>query len=222
MFILITIANPFIGHDTSSLRNSHSAPGRQCMRGEHKISRRLNKTSLGFFCLALAAAALIGFTAKAAGGDCHSCTKVPPFIGSSIDPNLLLMIDNSASMYDLAYIQNQGECYDDSYQASGNYTGYFDGNTWYAYDPTGEKFTAVTAAAAASLCASASYKAAGELCLTIDAGAVPKTVTQFAARGNFLNWAAASKMGQALRQKDGRHGCRQQQLLCDAGHPRTR
>jgi len=178
----------------SGIRNSFAACGRQSMRGEHMTSPRLNKTRCGVFCLVLAAAALIGFATEAAGEYCASCTKVPPFIGSNIDPNLLLMIDNSASMYDLAYIQNQGECYDESYQASENYAGYFDGSTWYAYAPAGEKFAALTPAVAAALCASASYKAAGELCLSIDASAAPPVVTQFAARGNFLNWAAASKM----------------------------
>jgi len=41
--------------------------------------------------------------------------NVPPFLTTSVPPNLLLLIDNSASMYDLAYIDTQKHCYDDSY-----------------------------------------------------------------------------------------------------------
>ncbi|MBT8368427.1 MAG: hypothetical protein KJP23_27350, partial [Deltaproteobacteria bacterium] len=152
------------------------------------------KISFYLLGIAVLAATLIGFTVRQADGYCDSCTKVPPFIGSNVDPNLLLMIDNSASMNDLAYIETQGYCHDESYQTSNNYVGYFDINTWYDYDLTAEKFVAITDTAAASLCTSASYTASGELCLSVDTSAAPHTVTQLAARGNFLNWAAASKM----------------------------
>jgi len=94
------------------------------------------KISVGLLCVIVFAVALIGFTYKPADGYCDSCTKVPPFMGSNINPNLLLLIDNSASMNDLAYIENQGECYDESYQANQSYVGYFDIGSWYAYDLT--------------------------------------------------------------------------------------
>ena len=152
------------------------------------------KFSVGLLCLTVFAAAVIGFSYKLADGYCDSCTKVPPFMGSNIDPNLLLLIDNSASMNDLAYIESQGNCFDESYLANQSYVGYFDMSLWYAYDVTVEKFAAITSAAATSLCASSSYTAAGELCLSIDTGVTPHAVTGFAARGNFLNWAMASKI----------------------------
>ena len=152
------------------------------------------KISVGLLSIIVFAAALIGFTYKLADGYCDSCTKVPPFMGSNIDPNLLLMIDNSASMNDLAYIENQGDCYDDDYQANQSYVGYFDTGSWYAYNLTTEKFAAITSTAATTLCASSSYTAPGELCLSIDTSVTPHAVTDFAGRGNFLNWAAASNI----------------------------
>ena len=48
---------------------------------------------------------------------CTTGAAVPPFLAAGLDPNLLLMIDNSASMYDLAYVQprEEGYCYDGTY-----------------------------------------------------------------------------------------------------------
>ena len=49
-----------------------------------------------------------------ADSSCAAGVAVPPFLAAGVDPNLLLMIDNSASMYDLAYVKprEQGYCYD--------------------------------------------------------------------------------------------------------------
>ncbi|MFZ2948228.1 MAG: hypothetical protein WA003_01970, partial [Desulfuromonadaceae bacterium] len=50
----------------------------------------------------------------------------PAFIATGMKPNLLLMIDNSASMYDLAYTGTSSTaCYDDSYDNTKDYIGYF-------------------------------------------------------------------------------------------------
>jgi len=79
------------------------------------------------------------FNPAAAYSSCAIGAAVPPFLAAGLDPNLLLMIDNSASMYDLAYVQprEQGYCYDgtytdagnnlvESYSAANTYAGYFD------------------------------------------------------------------------------------------------
>ena len=50
-----------------------------------------------------------------------------------MDPNLLLILDNSASMNDLAYVGSQGTCYDDTYSSTETYAGYFENGTWYSY-----------------------------------------------------------------------------------------
>ena len=87
---------------------------------------------------------------EAFGGSCASGVAVPPFLGSSSTPNLLILIDNSASMYDLAYVNdsNPEGCYDDTYQSIQDYAGYFEPDKWYAYNVGSEKFAQITDAAA--------------------------------------------------------------------------
>ena len=121
---------------------------------------------------------------------CSNGVKIPAFLASGVAPNLLLMIDNSASMYDLAYIGNQGTCYDDTYSSNDQYVGYFDSSTWYAYDLTAKKFATVLDADATSQCGTSTYKATGQVCVSIS----NNSVTRFLAKGNFLNWAASSKL----------------------------
>ena len=45
----------------------------------------------------------------ASGEDMYYYSKIPPFIEVGLDPNLLLLIDNSASMYDTAYRTPNGD-----------------------------------------------------------------------------------------------------------------
>ncbi len=63
-----------------------------------------------------------------ADSSCGAGVAVPPFLAAGVDPNLLLMIDNSASMYDLAYVKprEEGYCYDGTYtdQANNNSSQY--------------------------------------------------------------------------------------------------
>ncbi len=138
---------------------------------------------------------------------CATGAAVPPFLAAGLDPNLLLLIDNSASMYDLAYVQarEEGYCYDgtytdaannlvESYSAATTYAGYFDATTYYAYNTSSEQFEAKTGGEAVSICSAADYFNVGTLCIAINAAASPKTVTAFVASGNFLNWASASKL----------------------------
>ena len=124
-------------------------------------------------------------------GGCGDGVKVPAFLASGVAPNLLLMIDNSASMYDLAYIGNQGTCYDDAYSSNDLYVGYFDPGTWYNYNLGLQKFEAITdSASATSQCNASTYKATGQVGITISG----TSVTGFIAKGNYLNWAASSKL----------------------------
>lgn len=142
------------------------------------------------------AAALLGLVAAAAlaalpaWANCTNGVKIPAFLASGIDPNLLLIIDNSASMNDLAYIGAQGTCYDDGYSPTQKYAGYFDDAGWYEYSLSGHTFSLISDADAASQCGSYSFKADGQLCVSVGAGSVSK----FVAKGNLLNWAAASKL----------------------------
>ena len=69
--------------------------------------------------------------------DCASDAASPPFLAAGTSPNLLLLIDNSASMYDMAYIdatKETWECFDDTFDNTNTYSGYFDNEQWYHYD----------------------------------------------------------------------------------------
>lgn len=125
--------------------------------------------------------------------DSKNPDKIPPFITRGVDPNLLMIIDNSASMYDLAYIADAGLCYDDVYDGTAAYAGYFVEGNWYAYESG--QFAGRTEAQAADLCEAANYVKTvdGEkhICLKINADGTFGSLT---AKGNFLNWAAASKL----------------------------
>ncbi|GFE58271.1 hypothetical protein AOG1_21510 [Geobacter sp. AOG1] len=145
----------------------------------------------------------------------------PAFITSSIPPNLLLMIDNSTSMYDMAYA-DEGQkdangnitrqptyCYDESYKTnycSGDtsrscsqdsdcvvgqtclnaYAGYFEPSTGYEYDFTNKYFFVPT-----TLPTSCDKYVANTLCVGFDTNT--GLLNKFVARGNYLNWLAASK-----------------------------
>jgi type IV pilus assembly protein PilY1 len=66
----------------------------------------------------------------------------PPFVVAGVNPNLLLMLDNSASQYDLEYTDSSPTatfCYDASYDNTGNYAGYFDSDK--IYTSTGVPYT---------------------------------------------------------------------------------
>ena len=84
-------------------------------------------------------------------GDSESATMTdycmtPPFIVGGVTPNLLLLLDNSASMYDLYYVDNGtstrkgGYCYDQTYASTTAYVGYFDNAKVYQYDLAGDYF----------------------------------------------------------------------------------
>ncbi|MFU8773250.1 MAG: hypothetical protein ACNA8H_12625, partial [Anaerolineales bacterium] len=133
---------------------------------------------------------------------CSRGVAEPPFLNVAVKPNLLLMIDNSASMFDLAYVNAtidpqvgdaSGYCYDDTYTSANSYAGYFEADTWYVYESN--KFVVKTEAQAAALCSSATYKkttsGVDEICMKVPGD---EQNADFAAKGNFLNWAASSKM----------------------------
>lgn len=141
---------------------------------------------------------------RPAGGSMKSYCNVPPFVVSNLKPNLLLMIDNSASMADLAYgrVAANGDgnlvadslslCFDDSYDNARDYVGYFDPDQIYSYDSAGGKFTAVS-----GMSGSCSAAGTGYLCVDMKVPVPPattKTVQRFLASGRFLNWLAMSKL----------------------------
>jgi hypothetical protein len=127
---------------------------------------------------------------------CTSGVADPPFLAAGVDPNLLLMIDNSGSMLDLAYVETDSECFDDTYDPTATYAGYFQPTILYVYNLTLEKFEVWNSSTDDQW-----YNATGNLyyrsplaaAVWIKIDATPN-VTGFVAYGNFLNWAAASKI----------------------------
>jgi type IV pilus assembly protein PilY1 len=120
----------------------------------------------------------------------------PPFIVGGVTPNLLLMIDNSASMFDLTYVdagtnlRRANYCYDQTYQFGFHYAGYFkDWFIYYEYDFVNEHFVEIPAFPVAC-----DKFVAGSLCIDLGVDAFGDTiVTRFVAEGNYLNWLSASK-----------------------------
>ena len=140
---------------------------------------------------------------QAFSGTCAEGRGMPPFLGNEVvTPNVMLMIDNSASMYDLAYVQDVGQCTDDSYdgsQTAGVYNiphaGYFEQYEWYTYNLTDNQFEAGKAAAdVICIVADGTYKNNDVCVIMNNIGTENAEITDFAATGHFLNWAAASKM----------------------------
>lgn len=131
--------------------------------------------------------------------NCENGNALPPFlVTGSVDPNLLLFIDNSASMYDLAYINETSDtyCYDDTYLSAQAYEGYFKNSTIYNYSFEDGEFQPLTTATTISeICVNdAANKFRGEdLCIYFNDSS-QALITKLAARGNLLNWLAASKM----------------------------
>ncbi|MBU5614772.1 pilus assembly protein [Geomonas azotofigens] len=119
--------------------------------------------------------------------------SVPPLPGFGIKPNLLLLLDNSASMYDLAYTDPNIFCFDDRFDPSpeGNYPGYFDQGTLYRYSVETSaigKFVPATDSIGASSCNQAR---SSHFCVNLDSS---RKIDNFLATGKFLNWLAMSKL----------------------------
>lgn len=139
---------------------------------------------------------------------CSQGVGIPPFISAGASPNLLLLLDNSGSMLDPAYVESDGECFDDSFAVTNSYTGYFEQTAWYQYvlpsaapvSTTEDRFVMVEAIGDEDftdieerVCNGSNRSKSGVVCLTLDDLSNPTTVLSFYATGQFLNWATASK-----------------------------
>ncbi|UCD90086.1 MAG: hypothetical protein JSW04_01200 [Desulfobacterales bacterium] len=126
---------------------------------------------------------------------CGTGAAEPPFLAFGVDPNLLLLIDNSGSTLDLGYVETNSQCFDDTYDVNTIYAGYFNPNYYYIYDLTEEKFK-LWSAATEDLWWNADgtdwYTKIGHVYLKMDGTLT--NITAILARGKFLNWATASKI----------------------------
>jgi type IV pilus assembly protein PilY1 len=122
---------------------------------------------------------------------CGNDVAVPPFLSSGVDPNLLLLIDNSGSMIDLAYVENDSQCFDDTYDSNTTYAGYFEPNVLYAYNFSGDYFEIYSESSHwTGKDHSGGWYYNGYVWMLLDSTPSP---TAFVAKGNFFNWAMASK-----------------------------
>jgi len=125
---------------------------------------------------------------------CSNDIATPPFLSGGVDPNLLLMIDNSGSMLDLAYVVDGSTCYDDSFSGATTYAGYFDPGRLYIYDLANRRFRLWEPSVYALWPAAHTEYYYTVNVVYVKLGGAPAQVTGFIASGNFLNWASASKL----------------------------
>ncbi len=104
--------------------------------------RCVKKGFLYFSALITAFCCFLNSADQVAAADvCSSGTGLPPFISSGADPNLLLVMDNSGSMLDMAYVDADQQCFDEGYliNSSGvpdvtmQYAGLFESTAWYKW-----------------------------------------------------------------------------------------
>ena len=72
------------------------------------------------------------FTPKVFSSMSEYCC-VPPFVGRIIAPNVMIILDNSGSMFNFAYDYN-GSGISSGFNPNSEYYGYFDSNYWYRYE----------------------------------------------------------------------------------------
>lgn len=177
-----------------------------------------DRLSIWILCLMTLLVILVPAAAKADPGTNYCIT--PPYVSGGIKPNLLLMIDNSASMYDLGYIAgstsavpsfscgtatvSSSYCFDNTYSDSQEYEGYFsriDPATnevvYPVYHYSGGKF--VEYAAGIPTTTGTGIYRTDYLHVTMTGSKATSTTTStravssFYASGKFLNWLSASK-----------------------------
>jgi len=90
----------------------------------------------------------------------------PPFLSAKVRPNVLLILDNSGSMAEMAYRTT----YDPTIFAGGRYFGYFEPDTMYRYDTINKRWAPTTA------------------------DVTTATVANPIAQGDLLNWAYMNKI----------------------------
>ena len=92
--------------------------------------------------VALAAIAFLmnaAFFSSARAASINDYCDMPPYVVQNVAPNIMILLDNSGSMYDFAYTDGvNNDCSDSSTPCTGfdptkTYYGYFDPGSWYAY-----------------------------------------------------------------------------------------
>jgi type IV pilus assembly protein PilY1 len=171
------------------------------------LAQKMKLTTLSFLFIMIGP----GLVGMAESFTCFSSNadEVPPFMAKGVDPNMLLMFDNSASMYDPAYPGGKlvprgtvggvtqyslepATCYDESYgfDPAQKYVGYFQRQDWYEYDLNAGRFKKFEGDPQAA-CNQLNFIGT-DVCLGY--GGNPAVFKNLLGKGNFLNWVASSKM----------------------------
>jgi len=101
-----------------------------------KYAPRSHKKHFLFRAASLGLALLLALPAQLLADVCGEGLGEPPFLSFGVKPNVLLMVDNSGSMLDLAYIDESddgGQCMDNTYDSAKEYAGLFDPEVWYKW-----------------------------------------------------------------------------------------
>ena len=135
----------------------------------------------------------------------------PAFLANGTTPNLLIIIDNSESMLDLAYMPDNGACHDKiekdeiekdngeipmaediGYERTTTYAGYFASNEWYTYNASQAFFEVISKPTTCTDTTGSAYTHSRDgiedLCFQLHGNSI-----EIKARGNMLNWATASR-----------------------------
>jgi len=165
-----------------------------------------------------------GFSPRGVAADnMNDYSITPPFVQETIRPNLLFMLDNSASMYDLSYVDEGRKtcsttlttyCSKNSDCPSGETCSNILRQPYYCYDQTYSSakeylgnFSATTlyeystanqqfeetASFSCTAGAGQEAKSVSNTLCVVYSTTSPYTVSKFLASGNYLNWLTASK-----------------------------
>ena len=120
----------------------------QVVGSQNALGRADGRTVIAVLVIALIAVLALTFTPRSALGDAQSMADYaafPPFMSATVEPNVLLILDNSGSMNEFAYKEVTGRVCPDTaaftgYEAGTQYYGYFDPDKCYKYDNAGGYF----------------------------------------------------------------------------------
>jgi type IV pilus assembly protein PilY1 len=112
------------------------------------VNKRLHMKKIFLVLILAGALASITKYGHAHGLSCGLYTAEPPFIGSNVTPSTHILLDNSGSMHEHAYIENEITIKYNSnnyvgytgYNSTNEYYGYFEPKSFYDYDSSNNRF----------------------------------------------------------------------------------
>ncbi len=120
------------------------------MRTQDAYGNLDTRTAIAILVIGVLTVLVLTFAPQCANGDTQALSDYaafPPFMSATVEPNVLVILDNSGSMNEFAYKEVRGrictgaEAYT-GYQAGVKYYGYFDSDLCYEYDNVNHCFVA--------------------------------------------------------------------------------